>query len=138
MPIFMKFGSVRGDAKGKYKGWIELQSAQFGIAPNGNGHSASPSQGLSEIVCAKQQDSSSSELLRNSLWGEGVEVTIEFVRPGFLQTPYLKVDLENVLITNYAPSGHGGSAQDRPAEDFSLNYTKKTMTVIAVSVPTRQ
>ena len=31
MPVYLKYGNINGETKGKYKGWIELQSCQFGL-----------------------------------------------------------------------------------------------------------
>jgi hypothetical protein len=31
MPIYMKYGKINGPVTGKYKGWIELTSCQFGV-----------------------------------------------------------------------------------------------------------
>jgi len=134
MPIFMKFGSITGDERGKYRGWIELQSAQINANLHGQQGSVK-NPATSEVVITKTQDGSSSDLFRQSLWGEGVSVTIEFVRPGPLQTPYMKIELENVLISNFSVSGHNG-VRSKPLENLSLNFSKITYTVIAVSVPT--
>lgn len=136
MPIYMKFEGIEGDANGKYKGWIELESCQIGsnrsinnpIGRGGGREAETPK--ISEIVITKRQDKSSSGLFREAFNGTGKKVTIAFVKDG---TEYLTLDLENVLISSYNVSGHGGDAHDRPTESFSFNFSKITYTTKPIS-----
>ncbi|MBX7173742.1 MAG: type VI secretion system tube protein Hcp [Pyrinomonadaceae bacterium] len=134
MPIYMKFEGIEGEAKDKYKGWIELDSCQIGTSnpdPTARGGSREPgAPKVSEIVITKRQDNSSSGLFREAFNGTGKKVTIAFVKDG---TEYLTLELENVLISNYSVSGHGGDAHDRPIESFSFNFSKITYTTKPIS-----
>src|SRR4051812_44052891 len=119
----MKIEGVAGSIKtGPYRGWIELQSAQIGsnrhvTNPTGqNREAAVPS--VSEIVVTKFADDSSTALLRSALRGKGTKVTIEFVRED--GSPYLQIEMEDCLISNYTVSGHGGTAESKPMESLSL------------------
>ena len=51
-------------------------------------------------------------------------------------TSYLKIVLQNTLITSYSVSGHGGDPQARPTESLSLNFTKITYEMQASSPET--
>jgi type VI secretion system secreted protein Hcp len=115
----MKYEGIEGSAKGKYKGWIELESAQLGTGRGG----AAPS--VSEIVVTKFQDNSSTHLFRESLNGQGKKVTIAFVKSDGIA--YLKIELEGTLITSYSISGN----TNKPVEILSLNFTKIAHTVTA-------
>jgi len=137
MPIYMKIEGVEGPATGKYKDWIELESCQFGSPRHGtsaggratNRENSAPA--ISEIVVTKLQDSASSQLFRLSLEGEGKKTTIVFVKEN--NVPYLELELENMLISNYSVSGHRGSSGLRPLESLSLNFTKITYKTMAVA-----
>ena len=128
MPIYMKIEGVEGPVTGKYKGWIELQSAQLGSArhitsPTGQGNNReADAPTVSEIVVTKFQDSVSQLLFNLSLTGNGKKVTIDFVKGN--DAPYLEIELEDMLISGYSISGHGGDSQNRPMESLSLNFTK--------------
>jgi type VI secretion system secreted protein Hcp len=129
MPIYMKVDGIDGAVKGKYKGLIELQSCQFGThrnitAPTGRGserRAAPPS--VSEIVVTKEQDTTSTALFRESLTGSGKKVVIEFVK-GDPPTPYMRVALDDVLISSFSVSGHGGGNSAKPLESLSLNFSR--------------
>ena len=133
MPIYMRIEGIEGPVTGKYKGWIELESCQFGN-PRHTGRSQNregsvPS--ISEIVVTKLQDSASSQLFRLSLEGEGKKTTIVFVKDN--NVPYLELELENMLISGYSVSGHGGSSELRPLESLTLNFTKVTYKTMAAA-----
>ena len=115
MPIYMNYEGINGSVtSGKYKGWIEVQSAQIGVHRNAssataNGEREAHVPSISEIIVTKQQDYSSLDLFKQSLLGEGKHVIIDFVKnPG--QALYLRIELENTMISSYSASGHGGKS----------------------------
>lgn len=129
MAIYMKMEGVRGDVtEAGHDGWIELNSFQWGVGRGIGSPKSSPSDresseaSVSEIVVTKVCDESSTQLLRESLWGKGKKVEIHFTRTGDdkKQTPYIEYTLENVLISGFSTSSSG----DRPMETLSLNFTK--------------
>jgi type VI secretion system secreted protein Hcp len=119
MPIYMRITKngapvITGEATAKgYEKWIELSSVQMGqsrsMAPNGE-----TSATVSEIVITKSMDSASMALWKQSLYGEGVTIQIDFVKP---DGPYLTYTLQNALISDYRPG---------PTESLTLNFTKMT------------
>jgi type VI protein secretion system component Hcp len=134
MPIYMKFEGIEGPVTGQYKGWIELKSCQLGTnrsvtsAAGRGANREAESPRVSEIVITKEQDSTSNNLFRASLWGEGKKVTIAFVHGN--DAPYLTLELEDTLVSNFSVSGSGGDDRRKPTESLSLNFTKiryKTM-----------
>jgi len=143
MPIYMKIEGVTGSGTGKYQGWIELTSAQLnpnkvhtsGTARGVNREESAPS--VSEIVVTKSTDIASTALYRDSLGGQGMKVVINFVKDdNKAQVPYLAVELENTMISNYSVSGHGGTSSERPMESLSLNFTKITYSTTPVAPST--
>jgi len=140
MPIYMKYDGIDGSvtATGHEK-WIELDSAQVGVnrhVTNATGkgvnrEASAPS--VSEIVVTKALDCASTSLFKASLWGEGKKVKIDFVKTDKDKIePYLQLELENVLVSSYSCSGHGGDGgvHARPTESMSLNFTKITYNTI--------
>jgi len=119
MPIYMRITKkglpvMTGDATAKgHEKWIELASVQMGqsrtIAPD-----KEASATTSEIVVTKSRDSASMALWKQSLYGEGVTIQIDFVKSG---APYLTYTLQDALISNYQPG---------VTESLSLNFKKIT------------
>ena len=139
MPIYMGIfenpnvqdRNFRGKVKAKgYEGWVELQSAQIGIhrnitSPTGRGTNREASRpAVQEIVITKFQDDTSTALFKESLHGKGRIIVIAFVKED--GTTYMKLVLQNTLITSYSVSGHGGDTASGPMESFSLNFTNIT------------
>ena len=138
MPIFMKYDGVDGDVKAAgHEKWIMLDSCQLGVHRNiantsGRGQNREASApSVSEIVVTKKQDCASTGLFKASLHGEGKKAEIHFCKTDKDKVePYMKIELENVLISSYNVSGHGGDGNDRPMESLSLNYTKIVYTTV--------
>ncbi|MEI8195936.1 MAG: type VI secretion system tube protein Hcp, partial [Phycisphaerae bacterium] len=132
-PIYMKYGSITGDVTAKgYQGDTQLTSFQWGVGrsissgvnSDGNREASVPS--VSEIVVSKQFDSASLPLIKEAFGGTPSSVETDFVNTTFkgtLQT-YLKLELDNTLISGYSLSSGG----DRPSESLSLNFTKISFT----------
>jgi type VI secretion system Hcp family effector len=145
MPIYMNWGAstppkIQGDVTAAgHVGWIELSSAQVGLPrhPNssvGGVERDAPPQ--SEIVVTKEQDNSSTSLYKASLWGEGTPVQIDFVKPSANGPDvYLTIKLNNVLLSNFSVSGHGGSGHGTPMESIVLNSTKATWGAVPAVTP---
>jgi type VI secretion system secreted protein Hcp len=130
--IYMDFDGVKGDVTtADYKGWIELNSFQFGVSravSSGAGgatrESSAPS--ISEIVVSKYLDSSSPKLYQDSLAGAfDTKVTIKMTSTtkNKVET-FLTYELTDCGVSSYSQSSGG----DAPVESLSLNFTKIMMT----------
>jgi type VI secretion system secreted protein Hcp len=128
VPIYMNYDGVKGDVLEEgHKDWVELSSFQWGVgrgisSPTGRDadrESSAPS--VSEITVTKAQDKSSSQLLNESLQGEGKTVKIDFCRTNKDKMDvYITFELTNTMISGFSASSGG----DRPTESLSLNFTK--------------
>src|SRR4051794_27413937 len=114
MPIYMKFPGVEGTGKGIHKGWIELDSAQFGVSghvtnPTGQGtnrDATAPS--ISEVIVTKTQDIATTGLFQQAFDAKGRKVVIDFVaKDSKNDVPSLSIELEKTVISNYTISGDG-------------------------------
>ena len=132
MAIYMDFDGVKGDVTtAEYKGWIELNSFQFGVSravSSGAGgatrESSAPS--ISEIVVSKYLDASSPKLYQDSLAGAfDTKVTIKMTSTtkNKVET-FLTYELTDCGVSSYSQSSGG----DAPVESLSLNFTKIMMT----------
>ncbi len=134
MPIYMKYEAIKkgeSQAKGHEgdKGWIEVQSVQFGASRNiqtpvgqsSKREASAPS--ISEITITKVQDSTSPLLFQEAVAGKGSKVNIDFcqTQEGKLET-YLELTLTNTMVSGYSVSSAGEN--HRPVESISLNFTK--------------
>lgn len=133
MAIYMKFNNFnpKGNvtAKGYDKGWIEIDSLNFGVGRSitmeagamANREKTRPN--LSEITITKRLDSASGGLFKSSVTGdEGCEVEIDLVQTGADKVEkHASYKLENCLISSYSVSASLGSA---PVEAISLSFAR--------------
>ena len=128
MAIYIKFGDVEGGVtEDKHKGWIEVNSFQFGVARSvssgaGGQTRESTAPSISEIVVSKVNDIASPKLYEDSLAGAfDTPVTIEMTQTTKKATEtYLKIELTDCGVSSYSISSGG----DAPMESLSLNFTK--------------
>src|SRR5260370_34573965 len=124
----MDFDGAKGDVTtADYKGWIELNSFQFGVSRGvssgaGGATRESSSPSISEIVVSKYLDSSSPKLYQDSLAGAfdtKVTITMTSTTKNKVET-FLTYELTDCEGSSYSQSSGG----DAPVERLSLNYTK--------------
>jgi type VI secretion system secreted protein Hcp len=139
MPIYMNCTRnnaqvVHGTVTEKgHIGWIELQSAQFGStasvrAPGGVTGREASAPTITNIIVTKLQDDASTALLRESVSGAPMRVTLHFAHindQGQVEV-YLSVTLQEALISSYSVGGGGADNSTRPTEMLSFNFTKIT------------
>lgn len=112
MSAYMHYPGIDGEATGIYYRWIELISVQFPKGREGG-----------EIVCAKEQDSSSPGLHRAAQNGTAVDVEIHLtsgLKPG--EVANLKVTLKSAFITGYQMSGSVASGS--VIESLTLSFAE--------------
>jgi type VI secretion system secreted protein Hcp len=114
MPIYMKVTRkglpiITRDATAKsYEKWIELSSVQMGQSRSAG------SGAVSEITITKSMDSASMALWKQSLYGDGLTIQIDFVKS---DAPYLTYTLQNAVISGF---------QRGATETVTLTFTKMT------------
>lgn len=110
MPIYMKIKGYKGTGKGKYEGWIVLNSCQFGShrgmkSPVGQKTKLEETNQIHEIIVTKYLDESSEKLFRLSAWGETINITVHFTNADS-NNAFLIVELDRALIVSYSTSPH--------------------------------
>lgn len=140
MPIYMNYDGIDGDVSAAgHEKWIELLSCQMGVnrhitSPSGKGtNREATTPAVQEIVVTKLTDAASTNLFRAALFGEGKLVKIDFCKTDKDKAePYLQLELENTLVSNFNCSGSGGGGQTQPMESLALNFTKITFNNIGM------
>jgi type VI secretion system secreted protein Hcp len=136
MSIYIKSSDVPGKvtAKGR-ENTFELLTCTYGVTRTiGSRVGKSNADGgiavISEIVCTKLWDSSSTKLFQNAFAGTALaKMEIVFTRQDASESlVYLKLELEKVIVSSYELSAAGGEASAVPTETFTLNYGKINVT----------
>lgn len=131
--ILLKFATeIKGDSTvDAHENWITIDSVQLGvgrsISASGGGKSRDTSNpSFSELTCAKSTDMSSSDLYFQAVAGKSLgKAEIHFIQTAGTDSKgqvYLKIDLEETIVSSYSMSSGG----ERPSESFSINFTKIT------------
>lgn len=139
MPIYMKFGSVKGEVTAaKYKDWIELSSFQWGVGRGismvgggGVGTRESSTPSVSEITVTKVTDASTTDLLKNVMGAKmDAKCNLDFTRTGDKgeEIAFLQYELTDTAVSGFSMSSGG----DRPSESLSLNFTKVETKVVTI------
>jgi type VI secretion system secreted protein Hcp len=128
MPIYLKFGSVLGDAQESgHTNWIELSTVGLGIdRPVSNPAGSVSGRALAaprfaELTVTKDEDVATIPLIQAALEGKPIEAQIDFARTGpDPMEVYYSISMHETLITNFAQSSSG----ERPVESVTFNFTK--------------
>ncbi len=128
---FLKIPGVEGEAEADgHKNEIEVESfswgeVQPGTAGSGGGAGAAKAQ-KQDFSFMKRMDKSSPKLMIACATGEHFKEGLLTVRKaGGTQEDYLKIKLENFLISSYSTSATGGDTI--PTESFTINFSKLEM-----------
>ena len=134
MAGYMKFDGVDGEAADKdHKGWTEIDSWSFGVS-KATTHAATGTArqradtNIHDILVTKHADKSSPKLFEHCCNGKvfkkvEVHMTASYTDKG--RVPYLKIEMEDVAVTQFAQAGH---ADDVPSDNFTLNFEKIKVT----------
>jgi type VI secretion system secreted protein Hcp len=132
MSIFLKFGSVLGDAEDAgHKNWIDVKAANWSLSrpvsnPAGStsGRVLSAPQ-LSELTVTKDEDVATIPLIQAALEGSPVAAQIDFCTTGTgQQEVYYTIAMTNAIITSFGQAASDG----RPIESVTFNFTKISFT----------
>ena len=128
MPIYLKYGNIKGDATQKgHESWTDILSLQWGVNRSMNtiGGSTANREGAEAVVhdvtLTKRLDSSSVELFKSACAGrQSYTAQIDLASTGSPGVTYLTYTLDNALVSAYSINSDG----DRPFESITLNFTK--------------
>ena len=131
MPGYLKFDGIPGESTDeKHKGEIELESYALGLSNSSPGGAAGGGSGKGKVQFqdfhfVKSEDSTSPVLFLSCASGKHFQkVEIHLRKSGEKQIDYLKIDLEDVMVSSFSQAG----ADEVPTESISLNFAKILMT----------
>ena len=125
---FLKLGNVKGKAETKgFQDQIVFQSMSYSVHQAGEWEDGDRLSGrittFGDLTIVKDMDSSSPSLAQACATKEQFpKAEISLVAAG--KETYLKVTLENVIVTSIAIGFHSG--EPRPSETVTLSYKKAT------------
>lgn len=126
--MFIKIGDLKGEASdAAHKEEIDVLSWSWGISNSGSMHGGggggAGKANVSDVSFTKYVDKSSPNLLQFCCSGKHFDKALLTVRKaGDKPLEYLKITLEDVLITSVATGGSGG--EDKLTENVTLNFAK--------------
>jgi type VI secretion system secreted protein Hcp len=126
--MFIKIGDVKGESvDDKHKGEIDVLSwswgaSQTGTAGIGGGGGAGKVQ-VQDLTITKYVDRATPTLFKMCCSGKHLgNANLTVRKAGGTALEYLKITLEETLVTSITTGGSGG--QDRLTENVTLNFTR--------------
>ncbi|SRR6266446_6584395 len=133
--FFLKLEGIKGESTdAKHKGEIEIESFSLGLTNTGS-FSQAPGAGggsgkvnFQDVHFTKHLDSSSPLLALACATGQHIKEALLVCRKaGGDQQEYLKIKLNDCLVSSYQDGGHGGGENLIPTDQFSINFAKVGM-----------
>lgn len=130
--FYLKLGDIKGESQDdKHKGEIELISFSFGVAQPGGSAVVGTGSGVGkaqfhEFEFTKRVDAASAKLMLACASGQHFpDVTLTCRRAGGTQAEYMKIKMEQVLVSGYTiGSGDGDYKDTLPIDTVRINYAK--------------
>ena len=128
--IFLKIDGVDGGSQSeKFVKWITLESFSWGetqvVASNSDGAATGKPQASALKVAGPVQQSSPKLMVACAAGTHFQKVQLVVINTRNNASPFLKFELEEVLVSSYEVGGNGSSNQ-LPSDNFSLNFVKLT------------
>ncbi|ADP10156.1 Virulence factor for secretion apparatus (Hemolysin-coregulated protein) [Erwinia sp. Ejp617] len=114
--MYLKVDGVTGESKdANHTGWIDVTSFSWGATQPGNmsvgGGGGAGKVNFSDLNINAKIDKAATALLKNCASGKHIgKVEVSVCKAGGKQMEYIRITLEDVLVTNVSFSG-GGSAE---------------------------
>ena len=127
---FLKLDGITGESvDAKHKGEIELLSFSFGqtlsVGPGVGSGSGAGKVEMSDFSFTARTSKASPQLFLHCAQGKHIKQALLTVRKaGGSQQEYLKMKLNDILVSSYAIGGSEGGAEGEPQDVFSLNFVK--------------
>ena len=126
--MFIKIGDIKGESQDSvHKESIDILAWSWGLSQSGSfssgGGGGSGKVNVQDLSLTKYVDASSTALMLAACKGTHIKSAVLTVRKaGDKPLEYLKITLDNVLVSSLSTGGSGG--EDRLTENVSLNFAK--------------
>ena len=130
--MFLKLDGVKGESTdSKHENEIEVLNWSWGAAQSGAGHtntgSGAGKVSIQDLHFTHYVDKATPDLLKNCANGAHIkDGTLVIRKAGKDPLEYIKIKMENILVTSITPGGAGHD--DRIVEGITLNFRKFTYT----------
>jgi len=131
---FLKLDGIEGESQDQeHKKEIEIASFSFGASNTGTmaygGGGGAGKVSIHDMQFTMRHNKASPNLFLACANGKHIPKGIVTVRKqGEKQQEYLKIELEDCLVTSYQVGGHdSGGGDSTPMDSFSLNFAKIKM-----------
>lgn len=130
--MFLKMDTLAGESVDKtHKGEIQILAFSFGATQSGTTHvgggGGSGKVNFQDISFTKYIDKSTPLILQTVANGKHFkEATLTVRKAGEHPLEYLKIKLNEILVSSYSSGGSGG--EDRLTENVTLNFAKIDVT----------
>jgi type VI secretion system secreted protein Hcp len=124
--MFLKLDGIKGESTdAKHGTEIDVLAWSWGVSNSGNSHfgggSGAGKANVQDLSFTKYVDAATPNLVLKAMGGDHIKTANLVVRKaGGKQIEYLKIDLEQVLVTSVSTGGSGG--EDRLTENVTLNF----------------
>lgn len=126
--MFIKLDNVKGESSdAKHKGEIDILAWSWGMSNSGTTHSGggggAGKVNVQDLSITKYVDSASTALQLACCTGEHFKkATLVVRKAGKTPLEYIKINIEEILITSVSTGGSGG--EDRLTENVTFNFAK--------------
>jgi type VI secretion system secreted protein Hcp len=127
---FLKIEGIEGESTDSaHKGEIDIFSFSWGCnqtsTVSGGGGGGAGKASFQDLHFNASASKASPLLFKACATGQHIKQAVLTVRKaGERQQEFIKIELEDVLVSSYLPAGDTGG--DRPAEEVALNFAKIT------------
>ena len=130
--LFNSKASIKGETQDKTHskdGGIDILAWSWGMSQSGSFHSGAGGgagkANFQDISVTKWIDKASPNLMLSCATGKHIDdATIIVRKAGEKQLDYIKIKMEEVMVTSVSTGGSGG--EDRLTENVTLNFAKVT------------
>jgi type VI secretion system secreted protein Hcp len=130
---FLELGDIKGESRdSEFADLIDVLAWSFGMSQSGTMHLGSGGGGgkahVNDLSITKWVDKASPNLMQACCAGSHFPTATLTCRKagGDAPVPYVKMEMEEVLVTSIATGGSGG--EDRFTENVTLNFAKFKVT----------
>lgn len=126
--MFIKIGDIKGESRDKaHKESIDVLAWSWGLSQSGTTHTGggggAGKVNVQDISLTKYVDSASNALITACCKGKHYDqATLTVRKAGDKPLEYIKITLNEVLVTSVSTGGSGG--EDRLTENVTLNFSK--------------
>lgn len=126
--MFIKIGDIKGESRDKaHKEEIDVLAWSWGMSNSGTAHvgggAGAGKVNVQDLSVTKYIDKASCDLMLACCNGKHYDKATLIVRKaGEQPVEYIKIELEEVMITAVSTGGSGG--EDRLTENVTLNFAK--------------